>query len=108
MLQPMYEHALATANGRQVLILEAKLAWIVRVCAAMVGGHYTLETQIKIEGSRVQPTAVMGTNMQVCVSVSVSVSVSCVCVCVCVYIHTYIGTYIGTYIHTHIHTYIQT
>ena len=48
----------------QVQVLGAKLAWLVRVCAAMIGGHYALETQIKIEGSRVMPTVQMGTNMQ--------------------------------------------
>ena len=64
LLVPAYEHALSSSNAQQVQLVEAKLAWLVRVSAAMVGGHYTLETQIKIEGSRVRPTAVMGTNMQ--------------------------------------------
>jgi exportin-7 len=64
MLQPMYEHALATGNAGQVQVVEAKMAWLVRVCAAMIGGHYTLETQIKIEGSRVMPSVQMGTCMQ--------------------------------------------
>ena len=64
MLHPVYEHAVAAGNVAQVQVLEAKLAWLVRVCAAMIGGHYALETQIKIEGSRVMPTVQMGTNMQ--------------------------------------------
>ena len=62
--QRMYESALGAGSQHQVRVLEAQLAWLVRVCAAMVGGHYALETHIAIQGQRVVPQAVMGTNMQ--------------------------------------------
>uniref|UniRef100_A0A7S4P578 Exportin-7/Ran-binding protein 17 TPR repeats domain-containing protein n=1 Tax=Guillardia theta TaxID=55529 RepID=A0A7S4P578_GUITH len=60
----MYEAAISSGAAGPSHMLEKQLSWLVRVCAAMIGGHYTLDTQIKIEGGRVLPTAVMGTNMQ--------------------------------------------
>jgi len=62
--QRMYESALTAGSTHQVRVLEAQLAWLVRVSAAMVGGHYAMETHISIQGQRVVPQSVMGTNMQ--------------------------------------------
>ena len=45
-------------------VLEGQLAWLVRVSGAMVGGHYTVETRIELEGSMLISAPVMSANLQ--------------------------------------------
>jgi hypothetical protein len=62
----MYGRMLSSqgGGGDDRLRVEGQLAWLVRVCAGLIGGHYVVEKRVEIDGSFVRPTAVVAPNMQ--------------------------------------------
>ena len=58
-----YEGMMTTQKAAST-ILEGQLAWLVRVSGAMIGGHYTVETRIELEGTMLISAPVMSANLQ--------------------------------------------
>lgn len=51
-------------GGGGRLRVEGQLAWLVRVCAGLIGGHYVMQTRVEIDGGVMRPTAVVAPNLR--------------------------------------------
>jgi exportin-7 len=59
----VYRNAVMHGGGG-IALLEGQLAWLVRVCASLIGGHYVIEHRIQIDGAVMRHKPQVAPNMR--------------------------------------------